>query len=438
MTTSSYSYGNFRRAEEASNAQGVTQAALNTAMANAKANPTPENIAIMKDTAAARQATVDANDPGRLVSTVTIGGAPAGYTPKALAEAQAVAAEVNQTISEVDAAIAQVNAAGKEAGDIAVTMGGTPFVPIDTVGKPKDTTPNKTDSDNIDAFALLEAQLRQWGLDSLASVFISLASQGYKPQEAMNKIKYDTSVNPATGKPWNADYTKRFSGNAARIKQGLNAYSESEYLTLEDSYADTLRRNNLGNLLSVDAASNQAKFAGYMEKGLSAVEFADRIDEVSTRVLNMDPNIKKQFQTYYPGIKDNDIISYVLDPENTMPVLKNKITAAEIGASALQVGLKATSQSMAETLAQSGVSKSEALTGYQQIGEFLPDAELYSQIYKQEGITYNQETAEKDVLLGQAEATRKRKRLASLERAAFEGSSGRLRTGQSSGNSGAF
>jgi hypothetical protein len=415
MTTSSYSYGNFRRAEEASNAQGVTQTAVDWALQNAKNNPTPENIAIAKDTYSANQTT-----------------APVVDYAKALADAQAAAKEVDATIEEVNKNIGAVNVAGQEAGDIAKTMGGQPWNPISTVST------NKTDKDNIDAFALLEAQLRQWGLDSLASVFISLASQGFKPQEAMNKIKYDTSVNPATGKPWNADYTKRFSGNAARIKQGLNAYSESEYLTLEDSYADTLRRNNLGNLLSVDSASNQAKFAGYMEKGLSAVEFADRIDEVSTRVLNMDPNIKKQFQTYYPGIKDNDIISYVLDPENTMPVLKNKITAAEIGASALQVGLKATSQSMAETLAQSGVSKSEALTGYQQIGEFLPDAELYSQIYKQEGITYNQETAEKDVLLGQAEATRKRKRLASLERAAFEGSSGRLRTGQSSGNSGAF
>lgn len=415
MTTSSYSYGNFRRAEEASNAQGVTQTAVDWALQNAKKNPTPENIAIAKDTYSANQAT-----------------APVVDYAKALADAQAAAKEVDATIEEVNKNIGAVNVAGQEAGDIARTMGGQPWNPISTVST------NKTDKDNIDAFALLEAQLRQWGLDSLASVFISLASQGFKPQEAMNKIKYDTSVNPSTGKPWNADYTKRFAGNAARIKQGLNAYSESEYLTLEDSYADTLRRNNLGNLLSVDAASNQAKFAGYMEKGLSAVEFADRIDEVSTRVLNMDPNIKKQFQTYYPGIKDNDIISYVLDPENTMPVLKNKITAAEIGASALQVGLKATSQTMAETLAQSGVSKSEALAGYQQIGEFLPDAELYSQIYKQEGITYNQETAEKDVLLGQAEATRKRKRLASLERAAFEGSSGRLRTGQSSGNSGAF
>jgi len=303
---------------------------------------------------------------------------------------------------------------------------------------PVAVTTDKTDKDNIDAFAMLVAQLRQWNLDSLADTFISLATQGFKPQEAMNKIKYDTTINPATNKPWNADYTKRFSGNAARIKQGLNTYSEAEYLDIENSYADTLRRNNLNNLLSTDSAANQTKFASYMEKGLSATEFADRIDEVSTRVLNMDPNIKKQFTAYYPGVNNSDIISYVLDPENTMPVLKTKITAAEIGASAMQVGLAATSKGMAETLAQSGVTKDEAKIGYQEIGGFLSDAELYSQIYKQEGINYNQETAEKDILLGQADATKKRKRLASLERAAFEGSSGRMRTGQSQTNSGMF
>lgn len=408
----------FREAEERSNAQGTTQAALDWALQNAQKNRTQENINIAKDTAAARQATIAAT--------------PAVDYAKVLADAQAAAKEVDTTLAEVNQNIGAVNIAGKEAGDIAVTMGGTPFEPIKLV----DT--GKTDKDNIDAFALLEAQLRQWGLDSLATAFISLATQGFKPQEAMNKIKYDTTLNPATGKPWNADYTKRFSGNAARIKQGLNAYSEAEYLDLENSYADTLRRNNLNNLLSTDSTANQTKFASYMEKGLSATEFADRIDEVSTRVLNMDPNIKKQFTAYYPGINNTDIISYVLDPENTMPVLKNKITAAEIGASALQVGLGATSKGMAETLAQAGVTKDEARVGYQEIGGFLSDAELYSQIYKQEGINYNQETAEKDVLLGQADATKKRKRLASLERAAFEGSSGRMRTGQSQGNTGSF
>lgn len=293
-------------------------------------------------------------------------------------------------------------------------------------------------ADNIDAFEELKNQLIQWGLGSLANSFMSLATQGFKPSEAMNKIKYDTTINPATNKPWNFEYGERFAGNAARIKQGLNAYSEAEYLRIEDSYTDTLRRNNLSNLLSVDAAANQKKFAKYMEAGLSADEFANRIDTYYERVDSMDPKIKAQFQAYYPGIKDTDIVSYLADPENTMPVLKNKITAAEIGAAAIRTGLSATSKSSAEEMAKAGKSVEEAEAGYRQIGGFLSDAELYSQIYKEEGINYNQTTAEQDIIMGNADAGKKRKRLESKARAAFEGSSGRLRTGQQQGNTGQF
>ena len=405
----------FREAEEASNAQGISQAALDFALENAKKNPTKENIAIAKDTFTARQAL----------------NTPTDYT-KILADAQAATAEIDKTIDEVNRDITSVNVAGQEVGAISQRMGGPAFEPINTV-----TGGTKT-NENIDAFALLEAQLRQWGLDSLASTFISLATQGFKPQEAMNKIKYDTSINPSTGKAWNSDYTKRFSGNAARVKQGLNAYTEAEYLTLEDSYADTIRRNNLTNLISTDATSNQAQFAGYMEKGLSATEFADRIDEVSSRVIYGNPETKQQFREYFPALTDADIISYILRPDITMPVIKTKITAAEIGGAATQVGLAATSKGMAETLAQSGVNRAEAVAGYQQIGTFLSDAELYSKIYNQEGINYTQETAEQDILLGQADAGKKRRRLESMARAAFEGSSGRVRTGQTSGNTGEF
>jgi hypothetical protein len=405
----------FREAEEASNAQGISQAALDFALQNAKKNPTKENIAIAKDTFTARQAL----------------NTPTDYT-KILADAQAATAEIDKTIDEVNRDITSVNVAGQEVGAISERMGGPAFVPINTVSGGAKT------NENIDAFALLEAQLRQWGLDSLASTFISLATQGFKPQEAMNKIKYDTSINPSTGKAWNSEYTKRFAGNAARVKQGLNAYTEAEYLTLEDSYADTIRRNNLTNLISTDAASNQAQFAGYMEKGLSATEFADRIDEVSSRVIYGNPETKQQFREYFPALTDADIISYILRPDITMPVIKTKITAAEIGGAAKQVGLAATSKGMAETLAQSGVNRAEAVAGYQQIGTFLSDAELYSKIYNQEGINYTQETAEQDILLGQADAGKKRRRLESMARAAFEGSSGRVRTGQTSGNTGQF
>ena len=236
----------FREAEEASNAQGTVQSALDWAMQNAKANPTPANIAIMKDTAAAQQATVAANDPGKLVPTVTIGGAPAGYTPKALADAQAASAAVSSTLPEVDKAIADVNAAGTEAGNIAASMGGSPWSPITPV-TPAQTGAPKDGTDYTDAFAILADQLRQWGLGSLADSFVSLAKSGMTPQEAMNKIKYNKEINPATGKAWNADYTVRFAGNQARLDKGLNALSEG---SLQIILPMTYPQMSLGHVLT--------------------------------------------------------------------------------------------------------------------------------------------------------------------------------------------
>ena len=301
-----------------------------------------------------------------------------------------------------------------------------------STGKQKDTT------GRIDAFDEVRNQLIQWGLGSLSDTYIQLLSEGYKAGEALNKLKYDNSTNPKTNQPWNSAYKIRFAGNEARTKQGLNVYDEKTYLDIEDSYADTLKRNGLSNLLSTKSEENQKLFAGYMEKGLSAKEFGDRIDEVSTRVLNMDPNIKKQFQEYFPSLTDTDLISYVLKPENTLPVLKTKIAAAEIGASALQYGLKATSKGMAEDLAKAGLTKEQAQAGYERISEFLPRTETLGQIYDETGIQYNQTTAEEEQLKGLASAKRKRQQLAEREVASFSGSSGRLRTGQQQGNTGKF
>ena len=301
-----------------------------------------------------------------------------------------------------------------------------------STGKKTDTTKK------IDAYDEIRAQLIQWNLGSLADTYIQLMSEGYKPDEALNKLKYDKTINTKTGKAWNDAYTIRFAGNKARLNQGLNAYDEETYLNLENSYADTLKRNNLSNLLSVDPAKNAETFAGYMELGLSASEFADRIDEVSTRVLSMDPNTKKQFQTYFPSLTDTDLISYVLLPENTLPVLKTKIAAAEIGASALQYGLKATAKGMAEDLAKAGFTKEQAQAGYEKIAEFLPRTEYFSQLYKGSGIEYSQTTAEEEQLKGLASAKRKRQMLAERETANFSGSSGRGRTGQPQGNTGLF
>lgn len=409
----------FREAEEASNAQGTVQASLDWAMQNAKANPTPENIAIMKDTAAARQATVAANDSGKLVPTVTIGGAPAGYMPKVLADAQASAAQVSSTLSEVDKAIADVNTAGTEAGAIAEKMGGTPWTPIS--GGSGSTTDKPKTSVDEDAFGRLMGILNQWNLGSLSTVIRQLLTEGLSYDSVLTKIKYDSGKNPATGEAYNAAYTLRFAGNKARLDRGLNALTEEQYLSNENSYAETLKAYGLTNMLSLDRTTNEAKFAQYIANDLAPTEFRDRIDLAATRVINMDPAIKKNFMEYYPEVNKSDLISYFLAPDETLPLLKTKINAAEIGAAAGYQGL-GIGVGRAEELAKFGETYDQAKTDYSKVAEVLPTGQKLSNIYGEEGIAYTQATAEDEFIKQDAAAKLKRNRLASKERAMFEGS----------------
>lgn len=293
-------------------------------------------------------------------------------------------------------------------------------------------------TDTRDAFEALKGLLNQYGLGSLGTTATRLMEMGLGDEEAFTKLKYDTSIDPSTGRPWNDAYSNRFAGNKSRIAKGLNAYDERTYMELENSYEETLRFYGLGNMISGNREENQKKWAGYMANDLSSTEFAGRIQAVSERVLNMDPLIKKQFQEYYPSLSNTDLVSYFLDPKETLPVLKNKITAAEIGSAAVGAGLSATGKGMAEELAGLGVTREGAQAGYEQIAGYLPRTQALGQIYDETGISYNQVTAEEEQFKGLASAKRKRETLRNLEEAAFAGSSGRLRTGQSQSNAGTF
>jgi len=308
----------------------------------------------------------------------------------------------------------EVDASGKS------ITGGTP------VGSTKKAVKELSDSDK-DAIAIMTDTLKQWGLEDLADTFGRLMIEGFSSAEALNKLKYDKTVDPITNKPYNAAYTLRFSGNAARVAKGLNAYDEGTYLNVENQYNDTLTRYGLSNLIKPDATGKRAQFAGYMANDIAPLEFAERIKNVSERVLNMDPRIKAQFQTYYPSLSDTDLVSYFLDPKETLPVLKNKITAAEIGAVAGAAGPKnqyGITETRAMDLAKFGVTREQALVGYQDIAEAVPTGMKLSGIYGEEGIQYGQAAAEDEFLKQDAQAKLKRNRLASKERASFQGSAG--------------
>lgn len=292
---------------------------------------------------------------------------------------------------------------------------------VDTLNKGKDATSYA----NADAYAMLKEVFRQYGLEELFPTITQLMKDDVGPEQAALLLKTDPR--------YNAAYIKRFDGNEKRRKAGLNVLSEAEYLALEDSYTSTLKEYGLQGQYGLSREEKQSKMAEVIGNDISAKEFKDRIDTVVTRVNSADPKIKETLKSFY-DIKGDDLVGYFLNPTDNLVKLKEKVTAAEIGAAAANQDL-AFSKTTAEDLARFGITKEEAQKGYSTIGEIMPTATKLGSIYGQQ---YDQTTAESEVFKGTASAKRKRQQLAEQEIASFSGSSGRTRMGQQSGNTGQF
>jgi len=259
---------------------------------------------------------------------------------------------------------------------------------------------------------LLYSQFKLYGLESLVEPLKGLITTGASPAEFTIKLR-ETDA-----------YKKRFAANADRVKNGLKAIDEASYLELEDQYQNVMR--NYGLPESYYARGDmgmQEGFNKFIANDVSALELEDRIATAQKRVLNANPEVLSSLREFYPGISNGDILAYTLDPKNALENIKRKVTAAEIGGAAMQAGLK-TGMTRAEELTAAGITKQQAQQGFQTVAEVAPRGGQLAEIYKQS--PYTQTTAEAEVfgLAGSAEAARQRKKLTSLETAAFGGSAG--------------
>jgi len=285
---------------------------------------------------------------------------------------------------------------------------GSPFAPA----APTEDKPKEISDATRDAFAMLTDLFRSYGLEELAGEIADYMKQGLTSAEALIKLK----TNPGGA------YATRFAGNFERIKKGLNVLSEAEYINLESSYAQTLKAYGLGNMVSSNRKDNYKKFAEFIAADISAVEFKDRIDLAVTRVKNADPFTRNTLKSFY-NINDTDLVSYFLNPSENLPKLQQKVTAAEIGGSAVAQGLT-TSATSALSLAEFGIDKAEAQQGYRYIAQALPRGSFLSEISSQGGPAYTQGFAEDVVLRKSGKALTQQEKLIEEETSRFKGSSG--------------
>jgi hypothetical protein len=270
----------------------------------------------------------------------------------------------------------------------------------------------KDKAERQSAYDLLYSEFDQYGLGSLVAPLKDLIVSGASPSEFTIRLR-ETDA-----------YKKRFAANEVRIKNGLRALSEAEYIRNEDNYQEVMRRRGLPpEYYAKGDLGVQKGFNALLAGDVSATELEDRIVTAQDRVLNANPEVAQALKAFYPGISNGDILAYTLDPANAINAIKRKITTAEIGGAAARAGLT-TNVEDATYLEKYGVTKGQAEQGYETIAGGLQRGSQLASIYGED--PYTQATAETEIFKvpGAQEARKQRQKITGLEQATFSGKTG--------------
>lgn len=269
-----------------------------------------------------------------------------------------------------------------------------------------------------DIYSIVVDRLNRYNLGSLAPLIKKLAIEGATEATIMLRLQEEPL------------YQERFKANQSRITKGLKALTPSEYLTLEDDYRQVLRAYGLTQF------DNDSYVSQFLANDISVSELSNRVVAAVQRVRNADPAISSMLKSYY-GISNNDLVAYVLDPNQQFQKIERQIAASEIGVAAGRQGINI-GVPVAEQLAAQGISQAEAQRGYATIADILPTAKKLSDIYGNVLEGYDLAEAEQEVFNQLASAQRKRRALTEREVAAFSGTSGLGRTSLTQQSGGQF
>jgi hypothetical protein len=395
--------GNFRRAEEASNAQGMTKEALDFALKNAKENPTKANLAILAQTNSARQETV--NKQLKNVQDV-IAGIPTQT------------AELDKIIQEANDAISMAQAAGREAA----AAGGFNF----TTGK-KD---------------LVLATLQELGIPAsiqqASLAFIENAmSDGFTQQEAIQLYYNNKNFTTKSGQTIESPFYKEFTYlREFAPKNGQELPTPKELMAFKLGVKDLVAKTGRSPLFASE--ENIQKF---ISNSVRITDLDARFAEYAVASLAADPN-KVAALKKLGYIKDNEgLIDFYADSEIGQQQFEiNKKTAA-FSQQALQrasSGITFDAEKMKKLAAASGSTdagidvgtvEANAAKAFQTIGETLLPTAKVSGFYERNA--FAKEAERVDAIQSELESeqfmgmpSERRKRLLEQNARAFQGTAG--------------
>ena len=263
------------------------------------------------------------------------------------------------------------------------------------------------------AFGILKKEFDKYGLGSLVDSVKNLILTGSSPEEVVLTLR----TTP--------EYLKRFAGNKLRLDAGLNVYDEATYLDLENAYDQIFTSYGVEEAVGNTRAARQAKYAEFIGGTKSPDEIKGRV-QLAVLASQEDAVTKATMKELYPMLTDKDLVSYFLNPKETLPKLETKIRSAQVGAAAVRQGL-VTNVATAEELVGLGVTEEEAERAYSAYAYDKPRIDLLSGLDPTKDNVVNQQVAEGAFLKNLASEQRKLDLLKQKELGRFGGTSGAIR-----------
>jgi len=260
------------------------------------------------------------------------------------------------------------------------------------------TTP--LDPDQQTASAIIQKQLADWGLGSLAGVVNDLIRQGL----GSDAITLQLQASP--------EYKQRFKANDARVANGLAALSPAEYIATENAYRQVLQQYGL----PAQFYDQQSDFQSFLERDVSPDEVKSRADVAQQIWLGADEGVKSVWKDWY-GLSDGAAIASILDDKTALPIVQSMAAAAQGGAAARRSGLTA-DEGRLRGYVDSGISASQINQGFSEIGQTLGTDQAIARRF---GQSYTQADAEAARIAGIAPALKRQQALYDSEQALFQG-----------------
>lgn len=236
---------------------------------------------------------------------------------------------------------------------------------------------------------------------------------GSTVDEALNLALYE-----AHAKNVIPEFTKRFAGIFA-LQDQLNAGaaitvpSIAEFIATEAKMGEVLTNAGLGEL------ANQDFLGGIIGKGKSVLEVGNLISDVFSTIDNAPVDLKKDLQTYFPGVDRTSIAKALLTGTDGASALSKKVKGISVMSAAGSQGVNVNMATAADIAAQ-GYDYQQSLTGFGQV----KNLERANTLASLRGGQFTQEQAQGAVFGKSIQQQNEIERIRQEEQGRWQGSAG--------------